>query len=76
MGSLIFGTVIAPTWIAIDSKFYILLFTEQAKAGWAHAQAGTIGTKEHIYDLEEEAMSKAKHGEKRWKNQLEPSLTD
>lgn len=68
IGSIIFGTVIARTWIAIDSKFYILLFTE---TDWAHAQAGTIDTREHIYDLEEEAMSKAKHGYKKWKNQLE-----
>lgn len=71
IGSIIFGTVIAPIWIAIDSNFYILLFTEQAKVDWTHADRDTIGTQEHTYDLEEGAMSKAKHGQKNWKNQVE-----
>ncbi|QZA58218.1 hypothetical protein [Candidatus Rhabdochlamydia porcellionis] len=71
IGSIIFGTVTAPAWIAIDANFYILFFTEQAKADWIHAKAGTIDTQEHIYDLNEGAISKAKHGHEKWKNQVE-----
>jgi hypothetical protein len=70
VAGILFGVVIGPLWIAIDSKFYILLFTEQAKVNWLHAKAGTIDTEEHKWDLEG-AMSKAKHGQKDWKNQVE-----
>ncbi|VHO03602.1 hypothetical protein [Candidatus Rhabdochlamydia sp. T3358] len=68
IGDILFGIVIGPIWISIDSKFYILLFAERAKVDWIHAEAGTIDTKAHDQALEA-TFSEAKHGQEKWKNQ-------
>ena len=70
IGGIALGLIISPIWISIDANFYILLFTEQTKINWIHAEAGTIDTEIYKQDLED-TFSSAKRGHKNWKNQID-----
>ncbi|MGB7127713.1 MAG: hypothetical protein WBD50_01305 [Candidatus Rhabdochlamydia sp.] len=70
IGGIALGIIISPIWISIDTEFYILLFTEQTKVNWIHAEAGTIDTEAHE-KASEDTFSEAKHGREKWKNQIE-----
>ncbi len=70
IGGILFGIVIGPIWIAIDPAFYILKTTAQTEVNQTYAELDKIGSEVHE-KASEDTFSKAKHGQEKWKNQLE-----
>ena len=57
IGGILLGIIVGPFFISIAPKNYIQVITRQTEIDFNHAEAGTIDTKAHKWDLKNASLS-------------------